>query len=309
MLHTQPETIYYQGKVRDVYTKGEFIFIVVSDRISAFDVVLPRPIPYKGAVLNGISTYFLDQTKSLVPNWLIDSPNSHVAYGHYAPTIPIEIVVRGYIAGSMWRAYEAGERNFCGIQLPEGLKNNQKLDTPIITPTTKALAGHDENTSEGEILEKGIVSPEEWNIIKNYALALFEFGSKYAEKKNLILVDTKFEFGKKKNGEIILIDEILTPDSSRYFMADTYLEKFIRNENPTQLSKEFVRQWLIENNFMGRTTDQIPEMDDTWIEEISRKYIALYDKLIDPPFIKDFKEFNLLKIQTAYNEFAKEFYA
>ena len=308
MLQTQPNTSYYRGKVRDVYTKDEFIFIVVSDRISAFDVILPKAIPYKGAVLNGISAFFLNETKELVPNWLIETPNSHVAFGHLAPTIPIEIVVRGYIAGSMWRAYEAGERSFCGIQLPDGLKNNQKLDAPIITPTTKATAGHDENTSEEEILNQRIVSRSEWTLIKKYAYDLFDYGSRYAASKNLILVDTKFEFGKRKDGEIILIDEILTPDSSRYFIADSYLEKFQNGENPIQLSKEFLRQWLIENNFMGRAGDIIPEMSQKWITEISEKYISLYNKLIQPSFVKESKEFNLNKIQSAYDTFSQTYY-
>ena len=308
MLQTQPNTAYYRGKVRDVYTKDEFIFIVVSDRISAFDVILPKSIPYKGAVLNGISTFFLNETKELVPNWLIETPNSHVAFGHLAPTIPIEIVVRGYIAGSMWRAYETGERSFCGIQLPDGLKNNQKLDAPIITPTTKATAGHDENTSEEEILNQRIVSRSEWTLIKKYAYDLFDYGSRYAASKNLILVDTKFEFGKRKDGEIILIDEILTPDSSRYFIADSYLEKFQNGENPIQLSKEFLRQWLIENNFMGRAGDIIPEMSQKWITEISEKYISLYNKLIQPSFVKESKEFNLNKIQSAYDTFSQTYY-
>ena len=308
MLQTQPNTAYYRGKVRDVYTKDEFIFIVVSDRISAFDVILPKAIPYKGAVLNGISTFFLNETKELVPNWLIETPNSHVAFGHLAPTIPIEIVVRGYIAGSMWRAYETGERSFCGIQLPDGLKNNQKLDAPIITPTTKATAGHDENTSEEEILNQRIVSRSEWTLIKKYAYDLFDYGSRYAASKNLILVDTKFEFGKRKDGEIILIDEILTPDSSRYFIADSYLEKFQNGENPIQLSKEFLRQWLIENNFMGRAGDIIPEMSQKWITEISEKYISLYNKLIQPSFVKESKEFNLNKIQSAYDTFSQTYY-
>ena len=308
MLQTQPNTSYYRGKVRDVYTKDEFIFIVVSDRISAFDVILPKAIPYKGAVLNGISAFFLNETKELVPNWLIETPNSHVAFGHLAPTIPIEIVVRGYIAGSMWRAYETGERSFCGIQLPDGLKNNQKLDAPIITPTTKAAAGHDENTSEEEILNQGIVSRSEWALIKKYAYDLFDYGSRYAASKNLILVDTKFEFGKRKDGEIILIDEILTPDSSRYFIADSYLEKFQNGENPIQLSKEFLRQWLIENNFMGRVGDIIPEMSQEWITEISEKYISLYNKLIQPSFVKESKEFNLNKIQSAYDTFSQTYY-
>ena len=308
MLQTQPNTAYYRGKVRDVYTKNEFIFIVVSDRISAFDVILPKAIPYKGAVLNGISAFFLNETKELVPNWLIETPNSHVAFGHLAPTIPIEIVVRGYIAGSMWRAYETGERSFCGIQLPDGLKNNQKLDAPIITPTTKATAGHDENTSEEEILNQRIVSRSEWTLIKKYAYDLFDYGSRYAASKNLILVDTKFEFGKRKDGEIILIDEILTPDSSRYFIADSYLEKFQNGENPIQLSKEFLRQWLIENNFMGRVGDIIPEMSQEWITEISEKYISLYNKLIQPSFVKESKEFNLNKIQSAYDTFSQTYY-
>ena len=308
MLQLSLDTSYYKGKVRDVYTKGDYIFIVVSDRISAFDVVLPAPIPYKGAVLNGISTFFLQQTKDIVPNWLIETPNSHVAFGYLAPTIPIEVIVRGYISGSMWRAYEAGERNFCGIQLPDGLKNNQKLDAPIITPTTKAGAGHDENTSEEEILNQGIVSSEEWSLIKKYAYDLFDFGTRYAASKNLILVDTKFEFGKRKDGEIILIDEILTPDSSRYFIAESYQEKFDKGESPSQLSKEFVRQWLIENNFMGRESDAIPEMSAAWIKEISEKYILLYNKLIEPSFIKESKEFNLDKIQSAYDSFSQTYY-
>jgi len=308
MISTSSGTKSYNGKVRDVFAKGDFIFIIVSDRISAFDVILPKTIPYKGAVLNGISTFFLNETKNIVPNWLIDTPNSHVAYGHLAPTIPIEIVVRGYIAGSMWRAYEAGERNFCGVQLPEGLKNNQRLENPIITPTTKAVEGHDENTSEEDILKQGIVRKDEWELIKKYAFRLFQFGSDYAAAKDLILVDTKFEFGRAKNGEIILIDEILTPDSSRYFLADSYLQKFDSGENPIQLSKEFVRQWLIENQFMGRENDTMPDMTESWINEISEKYISLYNRLIDPPFSKQSKEFNLKKIQSSYDEFSAKFY-
>jgi phosphoribosylaminoimidazole-succinocarboxamide synthase len=309
MLLLSPDTAYYKGKVRDVYTKGDFIFIVVSDRISAFDVVLPAPIPYKGAVLNGISTFFLHQTKDIVPNWLIDTPNSHVALGHLAPTIPIEVIVRGYISGSMWRAYDAGERMFCGNILPDGLKNNQKLESPIITPTTKASAGHDENTSEEEILKDSLVSKADWDLIKKYSLDLFNFGSQYASTKNLILVDTKFEFGRKKDGQIILIDEILTPDSSRYFIADSYLDKFNQGESPSQLSKEFVRQWLIENNFMGQEGEMVPEMTTDWVNTISERYIELYNKLIDQPFVKESKEFNLVKIQTNYDAFCQNYYA
>jgi phosphoribosylaminoimidazole-succinocarboxamide synthase len=309
MLRLSPDTAYYKGKVRDVYTKGDFIFIIVSDRISAFDVVLPAPIPYKGAVLNGISTFFLHQTKDIVPNWLIDTPNSHVAFGHLAPTIPIEVIVRGYISGSMWRAYDAGERMFCGNILPDGLKNNQKLESPIITPTTKASAGHDENTSEEEILKDSLASKADWDLIKKYSLDLFNFGSQYASTKNLILVDTKFEFGRKKDGQIILIDEILTPDSSRYFIADSYLDKFNLGESPSQLSKEFVRQWLIENNFMGQEGEMVPEMTTDWVNTISERYIELYNKLIDQPFVKESKEFNLVKIQTNYDAFCRNYYA
>jgi phosphoribosylaminoimidazole-succinocarboxamide synthase len=309
MLRLSPDTAYYKGKVRDVYTKGDFIFIIVSDRISAFDAVLPAPIPYKGAVLNGISTFFLHQTKDIVPNWLIDTPNSHVAFGHLAPTIPIEVIVRGYISGSMWRAYDAGERMFCGNILPDGLKNNQKLESPIITPTTKASAGHDENTSEEEILKDSLVSKADWDLIKKYSLDLFNFGSQYASTKNLILVDTKFEFGRKKDGQIILIDEILTPDSSRYFIADSYLDKFNLGESPSQLSKEFVRQWLIENNFMGQEGEMVPEMTTDWVNTISERYIELYNKLIDQPFVKESKEFNLVKIQTNYDAFCRNYYA
>jgi phosphoribosylaminoimidazole-succinocarboxamide synthase len=238
----------------------------------------------------------------------MDTPNSHVAFGHLAPTIPIEVIVRGYISGSMWRAYEAGERMFCGNILPDGLKNNQKLETPIITPTTKAAAGHDENTSEEEILNAGILNKADWDLIKKYSYDLFNFGSQYASRKNLILVDTKFEFGRKRDGQITLIDEILTPDSSRYFIAESYQEKFDNGDSPSQLSKEFVRQWLIENNFMGREGDAIPEMSEAWITEISEKYILLYNKLIEPSFIKESKEFNLDKIQSAYDSFSQTYY-
>jgi phosphoribosylaminoimidazole-succinocarboxamide synthase len=309
MLITSPDTQHYSGKVRDVYTRGEYIFIIVSDRISAFDVILPETIPYKGAVLNGISTFFLSQTEDIVPNWLIDAPNSHFCYGHNAPTIPLEVIVRGYISGSMWRAYEQGERVFCGNILPDGLKNNQKLSEPIITPTTKAAEGHDENISEEELLNQEIIYRTDWELIKKYAFALFEFGSNYAASKNLILVDTKFEFGRKKSGEIILIDEILTPDSSRYFIADTYLDKFNSSQTPDQLSKEFVRQWLIENNFMGRDGDAIPIMNKEWIETISNKYINLYNKLIEPKFVKESSEFDLNKIQQQYDQFNTQLFA
>jgi phosphoribosylaminoimidazole-succinocarboxamide synthase len=300
-LKIDSHTKYYRGKVRDVYTKGDKIFIVVSDRISAFDVILPKPIPYKGAVLNGISSFFLKETSNIIPNWLIDSPNSHFCYGHLAPTIPLEVIVRGYISGSMWRAYVEGERNFCGNILPEGLKNNQQLEHPIITPTTKASEGHDENISEAEILAQGILSKEDWDTMKSYAFKLFEFGSQYAASKNLILVDTKFEFGRKKDGQIILIDEILTPDSSRYFILSSYETSFLKGEMPEQLSKEFVRQWLIENNFMGREGDVMPEMTDEWIETISNRYIHLYTHLLGTSFDRESNAFDMDQIQKIYD--------
>lgn len=300
-IQKRDKAIHYSGKVRDIYIEDHQIFIVVSDRISAFDVVLPRMIPYKGAVLNGISTYFLDNTRTIVPNWLISSPNSHCCYGHYAPTIPIEVIVRGYLAGSMWRAYEKGERVFCGNRLPDGLRNNQRLDHPIITPTTKAAAGHDEDTSTEEILQAGILSATDWNLIQEYAFKLFDFGSNHAAKQDLILVDTKFEFGRKSDGTIILIDEILTPDSSRYYIAENYQERFEKGENPIQLSKEFVRQWLISENFMGRDGDHIPEMSDEWVLAISEKYIELYAKLLGKTFVKESQGFDLQTIQNIYD--------
>lgn len=302
-LHTLPHTKFYSGKVRDVYSLGNYIFIIASDRISAFDHILPKTIPYKGAVLNQISTYLLNETKHLVPNWLIDSPCSHFSIGYNCPSIPIEIIVRGYLAGSMWRAYEKGIRWFCGNELPEGLKKNQKLPYPIITPTTKAAEGHDMDTTEEEILASGVVTSAEWELIKEYAFKIFEFGTKYANEKNLILVDTKFEFGRKNEDEIILIDEILTPDSSRYFIKDSYETHFESGAEPQQLSKEFVRQWLIDQGFMGREGDEMPEMSEAWVHEISEKYIELYNKLIGQNFVKETSQFNIQTIQSCYDDF------
>jgi len=274
----------YKGKVRDVYSKGDKIVLIASDRISAFDVILPKPIPYKGAVLNEISTFFLSNTKHIAPNWYESSPFPNVSIGIKGNALPIEVIVRGYIAGSMWRDYEKGARNFCGVQLPEGLKRNQKLDKPIITPTTKSMEGHDENTSAEAIIESGVLTKEEWNKVAQYAYGLFEYGADYAQTKGLLLVDTKFEFAKNHQNQIMLIDEILTPDSSRYFIEESYLDKFNNEEEPIQLSKEFVRQWLIENDFMGREGDVVPEMKESKINEISEKYIQLLEKLLDKSF-------------------------
>lgn len=297
---------HYRGKVRDTYTDNSKIALVASNRISAFDVILPKPIPYKGAVLNLLSAFFLKQTKTIAPNWLIDVPSPYISVGKACQQIPVEVIVRGYIAGSMWRAYENGVRNFCGNVLPDGLKRNQKLDYPIITPTTKAAEGHDEDTTEAEILKSGILSFDSWETIKKYAFGLYQFGQEYAAKKNLILVDTKFEFGKSEEGEILLIDEILTPDSSRYFILDSYPSTFEKGEEPEQLSKEFVRQWLIDNNFMGRKGDNMPEMSDSKVEEISNRYIHLYEQLTGLKFEKNNAIWNETDIQSIVTNCLKD---
>jgi phosphoribosylaminoimidazole-succinocarboxamide synthase len=297
----------YHGKVRDVYyIENELLVMIASDRISAFDVILPRPIPYKGAVLNLLSAFFLKQTKSIAPNWLNDVPNPYLSVGAACQQIPVEVIVRGFIAGSMWRAYENGVRDFCGNILPDGLKRNQKLEFPIITPTTKAAEGHDEDTTEAEIIKNGILTIESWELIKKYAFGLYQFGQEYAAKKNLILVDTKFEFGQTQDGEILLIDEILTPDSSRYFILDAYQSNFENGQEPEQLSKEFVRQWLIENNFMGRVGDMMPEMSDSKVEEISSRYINLYEQLTGLKFEKNNAIWNEEEIHSIVSKYLND---
>lgn len=297
---------HYRGKVRDTFTKNSKIALLASNRISAFDVILPRPIPYKGAVLNLLSAFFLKQTKSIAPNWLNDVPNPYLSVGAACQQIPVEVIVRGYIAGSMWRAYENGVRDFCGNILPDGLKRNQKLELPIITPTTKAAEGHDEDTTEAEIIKNGILTIESWELIKKYAFGLYQFGQEYAAKKNLILVDTKFEFGQTQDGEILLIDEILTPDSSRYFILDAYQSNFENGQEPEQLSKEFVRQWLIENNFMGRAGDKMPEMSDSKVEEISSRYINLYEQLTGLKFNKNNAIWNEEEIHSIVSKYLND---
>lgn len=304
-LIANKNTVVYKGKVRDVYTDGDFISIVTSDRISAFDHILPETIPYKGAVLNGISTFFLNRTKDIVPNWLIETPDSYLSYGHNAPTIPIEVIVRNYLTGSMLREYQSGVREYFGIQLPDGMKPHQKLEKPIITPTIKATSGHDESITEQEIIKQAIVSREDWAYIVSSAFKIYEFGQKYAASKGLILVDTKFEFGRRNDGVIILIDEILTPDSSRYFIAESYQDSISNNTEPVQLSKEFVRQWLIKEGFMGREGDKMPEMNNDKIHEISERYIGLYNKLLPNNFVKEENEFDLNKIQNIYDHLTK----
>ncbi len=277
----------YHGKVRDVYfLEGEQVAMVATDRISAFDVVLPEGIPFKGQVLNQIASYFLKATEDIVPNWLIDTPDPMVALGHYCEPFKVEMVIRGYITGSAWRAYKAGEREICGIKLPEGLRENEAFAEPIITPTTKEDEGHDENISREEIIAKGIVSEEDYTQLEAYTKALFKRGQEMARERGLILVDTKYEFG-KKDGKIYLIDEIHTPDSSRYFYADGYEERFARGEEQKQLSKEFVRQWLIQNGFQGQEGEQVPEMTEEYCQSVSERYIELYEKVTGLSFVKE----------------------
>ncbi|MCZ4694901.1 phosphoribosylaminoimidazolesuccinocarboxamide synthase [Ancylomarina euxinus] len=276
----------YVGKVRDVYNiNDEYLAMVVSDRISAFDVVLPAGIPFKGQVLNQIAAKFLDATADIVPNWKIATPDPMVTVGHLAEPFMVEMVIRGYLTGHAWREYKSGKRTLCGMPMPDGMVENQKFEKPIITPTTKALEGHDEDISREEILAQGIVSKEDYEKLEAYTLALFERGTDIAAEKNLILVDTKYEFG-KKDGQIYLIDEIHTPDSSRYFYAEGYQERIDRNEPQKQLSKEFVREWLMENGFQGKEGQQIPEMNSDRIKQISERYIELYEQIIGEKFVK-----------------------
>ena len=276
----------YHGKVRDVYTlENDLLVMIATDRISAFDVVLPAGIPYKGQVLNQIAAHYLDATRDIVPNWKIATPDPMVTIGHRCEPFKVEMVIRGYITGSAWRAYAAGERVLCGLPLPEGMRENQRFEHPIITPTTKADEGHDENISREEIIAQGLVSKEDYEQIERYTYALFERGTQMAAEKGLILVDTKYEFG-KKDGKIYLIDEIHTPDSSRYFYAEGYQERFERGEAQKQLSKEFVRQWLIENGFQGKPGQQIPEMTEAYCDNVSERYIELYERVVGKPFEK-----------------------
>ncbi|MCE8172422.1 phosphoribosylaminoimidazolesuccinocarboxamide synthase [Porphyromonas gingivalis] len=276
----------YHGKVRDVYTlENDLLVMIATDRISAFDVVLPAGIPYKGQVLNQIAAHYLDATRDIVPNWKIATPDPMVTIGHRCEPFKVEMVIRGYITGSAWRAYAAGERVLCGLPLPEGMRENQRFEHPIITPTTKADEGHDENISREEIIAQGLVSKEDYEQIERYTYALFERGTQMAAEKGLILVDTKYEFG-KKDGKIYLIDEIHTPDSSRYFYAEGYQERFERGEAQKQLSKEFVRQWLIENGFQGKPGQQIPEMTEAYCDSVSERYIELYERVVGKPFEK-----------------------
>lgn len=276
----------YHGKVRDVYSIGDDLLVMVAtDRISAFDVILPEGIPYKGQVLNQIAAKFLDATSDILPNWKIATPDPMVTVGVRCEPFKVEMVIRGYLTGSAWREYKAGARTLCGVALPEGMKENQKFPTPIITPTTKADAGHDENISKEEIIAQGLVSKEDYELLEKYTQALFKRGTEIAAEKGLILVDTKYEFG-KKDGKIILIDEIHTPDSSRYFYAEGYQDRFEKGEEQRQLSKEFVRQWLIENGFQGKTGQKVPVMTEAYCDSVSDRYIELYEHIVGEKFVK-----------------------
>lgn len=278
----------YEGKVRDVYNiNDQYLVMVVSDRISAFDVVLPKGIPFKGQVLNQIASKFLDATSDICPNWKIASPDPMVTVGYRCEGYPVEMIVRAYLTGSSWRDYKAGAREICGVAIPDGMREHERFPQPIVTPTTKAEIGaHDENISKEQIISSGLVSKEEYEQLEKYALALFERGSQMAAERGLILVDTKYEFG-RKDGEIYLIDEIHTPDSSRYFYADSYQELFDRGEQQRQLSKEFVREWLMENGFQGRPGEVVPEMTDEFVESVSNRYIELYEQITGEKFVKD----------------------
>ncbi len=279
------QTKFYSGKVRDVYYFGDKMAMIATDRISAFDVILPEAIPYKGQVLNQIAAKNLMATKDICPNWLESTPDPNVAIGHQCEPFAVEMVIRGYLAGHAWREYRSGKRSVCGVSLPEGLKENDKLPQPIITPTTKAHEGHDEDISREEILAQSIVSEDDYLQLEKYTYQLFERGTQLAAEKGLILVDTKYEFG-KKNGAIYLIDEVHTPDSSRYFYADGYEERQRKGEEQKQLSKEFVRQWLIANGFQGKDGQLIPEMTESVVKSISDRYLELYEKVTGEPFSK-----------------------
>lgn len=278
----------YHGKVREVYNiNNELLVMVATDRLSAFDVVMPKGIPYKGQILNQIATKFMELTQDIVPNWLIATPDPNVAIGHLCEPFKVEMVIRGYVSGHAAREYAAGKRTLCGVTMPEGLKENDKFPTPIITPSTKADNGaHDEDISREDILAKGIVSEEDYLVLEKYTRALFQRGTEIAASRGLILVDTKYEFGKTKDGKIVLIDEIHTPDSSRYFYADGYQERQDNSEEQKQLSKEFVRRWLIENGFQGKEGQTIPNMTDEYIQTVSDRYIELFENIIGEKFIK-----------------------
>ena len=296
----------YHGKVRDVYNiDDQYLVMIATDRISAFDVVLPRGIPYKGQVLNQIASKFLDATADIVPNWKIATPDPMVSIGRYCNPFPVEMIIRGYLTGSAWRAYNNGARQICGVPIPEGMKEHQAFPEPIITPTTKAEEGHDEDISKEEIIRQQLISKDDYALLEAYTRKLFERGQQMAAEKGLILVDTKYEFGKVDN-QIFLIDEIHTPDSSRYFYADGYRERFEKGLPQKQLSKEFVREWLMENGFQGKKGQKIPEMSDDFVQQVSRRYIELYEQITGEPFQKEEGENRMERMERNIRNFLKE---
>ena len=305
-FHFPKQKSLYEGKVRDVYNiDDKYLAMVVSDRISAFDVVLPEGIPYKGQVLNQIAAKFLDATSDILPNWKIATPDPMVTVGHRCEPFKVEMVIRGYLAGSSWREYKAGKRTLCGVPLPEGMVENQKFPSPIITPTTKADEGHDENISKEEIIRQGLVSKEDYEQLEKYTYALFQRGTEMAAKQGLILVDTKYEFG-KKDGKIFLIDEIHTPDSSRYFYAEGYEERLKNGEKQRQLSKEFVREWLMENGFQGKEGQKVPEMTPEFVNQVTDRYIELYEKIVGEKFVKSESDDTTKRIETNVTNFLEK---
>ena len=298
----------YIGKVRDVYNiDDELLIMVTSDRISAFDVVLPRAIPYKGQVLNQIASKFLDDTSDIVPNWKIATPDPMVTVGRLCEPFKVEMVIRGYLSGHAWREYKAGKRSICGVPMPDGMKENDMFPNPIITPTTKASVGHDEDISKEEILKQGLVSPEDYEMLEKYTMAIFERGTQIASGMGLILVDTKYEFG-KSNGEIFLIDEIHTPDSSRYFYKEGYEERQSKGEPQKQLSKEFVREWLMANGFQGKEGQQVPEMDDDFVNLVSERYIELYEHITGDKFERADVSNVPARVESNINKFLEAYY-
>ncbi len=291
------QTKFYKGKVRDVYTiNNDLMVMIASDRISAFDVVLPKGIPYKGQVLNQVATYFLEATRDICPNWLLATPDPNVAVGYACEPIRIEMVIRGYLSGHAWREYKAGKREICGVTLPEGMKENDKFPTPIITPAAKALEGHDEDISREEILRQNLISEHYYEQLEYYTRELFKRGTAMAAEQGLILVDTKYEFG-MRDGKIVLIDEIHTPDSSRYFYADTYKSIQLKDQKQRQLSKEFVREWLITNDFQGKEGQTVPEMTDDFVDSITNRYIELYEKITGRVFEKAASDDPLARVE------------
>ncbi len=298
----------YHGKVRDVYNiNDELLVMVATDRISAFDVVLPRAIPYKGQVLNQIASKFLEATRDIVPNWMVASPDPMVTVGKYCKPFPVEMIIRGYLTGSSWRSYKNGAREICGVPIPDGLREHQRFPQPIITPTTKAKEGHDEDISREEIIRQGLIKEEDYIQLEKFTYGIFKRGSEMAADKGLILVDTKYEFG-KANGKIYLIDEIHTPDSSRYFYKDGYDERFKKGEDQRQLSKEFVREWLMANGFQGKDGQKVPEMTDAFVGSVSERYIELYEGITGEKFVRSDVSDVLARVEKNINKFLEDYF-